>query len=99
MVTRAVMEISPKHILNRAINNYQRQNEQLRSAGSVEGLVAERDAALAALAAIKRSTSWRLTAPVRLLGCLVKGDFPALGNALTYIKKRMGKNVINRNEN
>src|SRR4030042_931063 len=99
MLTEEFMEIVPQHILNRAINNYQHQNEQLRSAGSVEGLIAERDAALAALTAIKRSTSWRLTAPVRLLGHLVKGDFPALGNALTYIKKRMGKNVINRNEN
>ena len=51
--------------------------------------IAERDAALAEVIEIRHSTSWRLTAPLRLLGHIVKGDFPAAGRAVAHIQKWM----------
>jgi glycosyltransferase involved in cell wall biosynthesis len=97
MLTEEFMEIIPKPILNKVINklmnNYQRQKEQLQLAGSFESLVAERDAALAAVVAIRHSKSWRLTAPLRLLGHLVKGFFPAAVRAIAHIKKWISKKL------
>jgi glycosyltransferase involved in cell wall biosynthesis len=88
--------------LNQAVGE---RNGQIASLGQVvhsltetvaqrDAAVAERDAALAAVVAIRHSTSWRLTALLRLLGYLIKGYFPAVGRSVAYIKKCMGEKVI-----
>ncbi|MDE2260344.1 MAG: glycosyltransferase [Betaproteobacteria bacterium] len=67
---------------------------------SLNAMTTDRDQLLAALAQMRSSTSWRVTAPMRFVGHLVRGDFATAGNvlraALAGLRRRLPTPVKHR---
>jgi GT2 family glycosyltransferase len=73
-------------------------NEQIKS------VTAERDTAIKNFFEIRRSSSWKLTAPLRFVGHLLKGDFYLAGNVIREVCRRImrlipkrASNIVQRN--
>lgn len=66
------------------------------SEGALVNVVAERDAMLAQLVAMRASTSWRLTAPLRLVGRLLRGDVEVAGSLVRQTIARIVRLGLNR---
>lgn len=49
----------------------------------------ERDAALTTIVAMRRSSSWRLTAPLRLCGHLMRGNYAIVANIIRHVASRI----------
>jgi GT2 family glycosyltransferase/SAM-dependent methyltransferase len=71
----------------------QRIAELDRQIANLSQAVAERDAAVSLVSSIKRSTSWRFTAPLRFLGHLLRGDLPTAGRVVRYVGVIIGASL------
>jgi len=57
--------------------------------GQINNLISERDTAVRNFAEIRRSSSWKLTAPLRFLGHLINGNYNLAGNVVREVNRGM----------
>lgn len=55
----------------------------------IDNLTAERDSAVRNFFEVRRSSSWKITAPLRFLGHLAHGNFGLAGNVVREVSRRM----------
>jgi GT2 family glycosyltransferase/2-polyprenyl-3-methyl-5-hydroxy-6-metoxy-1,4-benzoquinol methylase len=62
----------------------------------INNLTVERDAIVRSLVEIRRSSSWRITAPLRFVGHLIQGNHDLAGNVVREFSRRMMSGIPTR---
>ncbi len=69
------------------------QNERTATVNERDAAVNERDAAVRQVSAMRASLSWRLTAPIRFAGHLIRGDIGLAAQLMSHGLDRLGHHL------